>query len=291
VSETLRDSGYTNLKVFENGEETWNWLQQRLSETGDVRQVADLLISDVEMPRIDGLHLTKNIKDHPVLKNICVLLYSSIVTADNRKKGAAVKADGMITKPELYKVVDLADDLIINRQDGRGGFSLPEVATTCETPAAAVVAVTTPEVAAQPQAAAAVSPPDPPPTLSQNTGLWQTYRQELAENIDQLSKLCLLAKDEIPGESLVNDTFRLLHSVKSASMVVPVDEVTQLTHIMEDVMDVLRQGQTSWPQTEFGKYVDWLSDVANPAHSQQALQKVLADSHRLRKEFTANAQG
>ena len=52
--------------------------------------MADLVISDVEMPQIDGLHLTRRIKEHPQLNVLPVLLYSSILTPDNFKKGQSV---------------------------------------------------------------------------------------------------------------------------------------------------------------------------------------------------------
>ncbi|MCA9268129.1 MAG: chemotaxis protein CheV, partial [Planctomycetales bacterium] len=87
VEATLRNSGYTQVTSFEHGAQAWNWLKDRLNETGDVRQVVDLVISDVEMPSMDGFHLTRNIKEHPQLRNVPVVLYSSIVTPDNHKKG------------------------------------------------------------------------------------------------------------------------------------------------------------------------------------------------------------
>lgn len=113
---TLNASGYTNVQVFENGEEVWDWIVARYQATGDVRQVADLLISDVEMPRVDGFHLTKNIKDHAELRRLPVMLFSSILTPDNEKKGKVVRADAQITKPELHRVVELADTLILQSE-------------------------------------------------------------------------------------------------------------------------------------------------------------------------------
>ncbi len=109
----LRTSGYTNLTVFENGAQLWTYLCEQLETHDDVHDVADLVISDVEMPQIDGLHLTRRIKEHPQLKVLPVLLYSSILTPDNFKKGQAVGADAQLTKPELLRVVDVADRLLI----------------------------------------------------------------------------------------------------------------------------------------------------------------------------------
>ncbi|HPP53847.1 MAG TPA: chemotaxis protein CheW, partial [Thermoguttaceae bacterium] len=112
IGATLRKSGYVQLEFFENGMEAWKWFEQRLAESEQVEAFADLLICDVEMPQMDGFHLTKRIKDHPQLRTLPVLLYSSIITPDNRKKGQAVGADAQVSKPQLREVVRLADELI-----------------------------------------------------------------------------------------------------------------------------------------------------------------------------------
>jgi two-component system chemotaxis response regulator CheV len=133
VRSTLRNSGYGNLTFFENGAEAWTWIRQRIDETGRVEDVGDLLICDVEMPQVDGLHLTKKIKSHPILKQLPVLLYSSIITPENRKKGNAVGADAQVSKPELSRVVQLADELISNAQRQTRAGQLKEIATVVET--------------------------------------------------------------------------------------------------------------------------------------------------------------
>lgn len=115
VENTLRQSGYQDVHMFENGAEAWNWLAASADSRGNQPPV-DLVISDVEMPQIDGFHLTKRIKDHPQLREIPVLLYSSILTPDNAKKGKAVSADAQIAKPELHRVVEMADKLIFAAQ-------------------------------------------------------------------------------------------------------------------------------------------------------------------------------
>ncbi len=116
AAKTLRNSGYTDLILFEDGEKAWTWIQQKLHDTGVADEVASLVISDVEMPRIDGFHLTKNIKSHPQLCHIPVMLYSSILTPENLKKGEFVKADAQVTKPELSRIVKKADELILARR-------------------------------------------------------------------------------------------------------------------------------------------------------------------------------
>ncbi len=112
ITATLRESGYTQLRVFENGSDAWNWLEAAAKSQSTLEAIADLLISDVEMPQMDGFHLTKKVKEHSLLGRLPVLLYSSIVTPDNLKKGRAVGADAQVAKPELGRVVELADQLI-----------------------------------------------------------------------------------------------------------------------------------------------------------------------------------
>ncbi|NQU24785.1 MAG: chemotaxis protein CheV, partial [Candidatus Nealsonbacteria bacterium] len=150
IRTSLTNSGYTQLQFFENGAEAWAWIEARLAETGKAEEVADLIISDVEMPQVDGFHLTKRIKGHPELQRIPVLLYSSIITADNHKKGQAVGADLQIAKPDLYQVVELADKLIAETQGLSTGATTP-----AESPAPAAKS---PAPAAKSPAPAAKSP-------------------------------------------------------------------------------------------------------------------------------------
>lgn len=126
VEAVLRDSGYTSVFAFENGTDLWNWLVEKSQLNSGERAPADLVITDVEMPVTDGFHLTRKIKEHPQLGHIPVLLYSSILTPDNLKKGQQVRADAQITKPELHRVVSMADELIhraSNRQPGEQAIS------------------------------------------------------------------------------------------------------------------------------------------------------------------------
>ena len=132
IGNALEASGYTRLTFFDNGAEAWSWIERRLAETGKVEDVGDLVISDVEMPQVDGFHLTRRIKQHPELRQLPVLLYSSIVTPDNQKKGEAVGADAQVSKPELGKVVQLADELISTARRENRVAAMHKVTETLE---------------------------------------------------------------------------------------------------------------------------------------------------------------
>ncbi len=105
MSKVLRQSGYTRLEVFSDGEQAW----QAISAGGDR---IDAVVSDIEMPRMDGLHLTKRIKSGDATKGIPVILFSSLISEDNRKKGQQVGADVQIPKPELPEMVRLVDKVV-----------------------------------------------------------------------------------------------------------------------------------------------------------------------------------
>lgn len=110
IKDNLHKAGYSNVTVCTDGQEAWDTLQQSVIQDGQCP--FDLIITDIEMPRIDGLYLTRRIREHPGLKDLPVVIFSSLVSADNQKKCESVGADAQITKPQLAKLVDLVDGLI-----------------------------------------------------------------------------------------------------------------------------------------------------------------------------------
>lgn len=318
IGNTLRASGYTNLQFFENGADAWQWIEQRFHTAGRVEDVGDLLIADVEMPRVDGLHLTKLIKQHPELRRIPVLLYSSIVTPDNRKKGDAVGADAQVAKPELAEVVRLADELISSAQQQSRAAGLREVAGMCQSGSSPTAKVEPPRQSTRPAAppsrpaqaarplAQAVpkpsspaapkpvqpAPPRVPPAAAKpkvpvapstpapraeepaptrddlevcpkgiDAKLWHTFHGELTERTGHLRQLIENARRGDVSEAACREMARTLHTIKSASMVVPVEPVTRCTHLAESLLETARASQTKWPHEALLGYTDWLSAV------------------------------
>jgi two-component system chemotaxis response regulator CheV len=64
---------------------------------------------------MDGHNLTKRIKEDVVLKQLPVLLFSSLITDKLRHKGEAVGADDQISKPEVGQLAMRAKSLIEQR--------------------------------------------------------------------------------------------------------------------------------------------------------------------------------
>lgn len=97
LTERLNENGYENLTVCTDGQDAWDTIQKQRREGA---KPFDLILTDIEMPRMDGLHLTSKIKSDPELKNIPVILFSSLITKDNINKGKAVGADAQASKPD-----------------------------------------------------------------------------------------------------------------------------------------------------------------------------------------------
>ncbi len=95
------------FNVVENydGEECWNYLR-KLKSKGKVEDKVLAIVSDIEMPRMDGHKLCKNIKDDHAFDKIPVILFSSMINNALRIKGEKVGADDQITKPEIEKLVE-----------------------------------------------------------------------------------------------------------------------------------------------------------------------------------------
>ena len=86
-----------------------DYLQHAVSENKVISEVVHLVITDIEMPIMDGLHLTKQIKQHPVLAQLPVIIFSSLITDDLRHKGVTVGADAQVSKPEIGELITSID--------------------------------------------------------------------------------------------------------------------------------------------------------------------------------------
>ena len=111
IKEALTKAGYTNLKQFSNGLELWEYLCM-LKNMGEVEQKAALIITDLEMPQMDGHRLTKLVKEDEVLRNIPLIIFSSLISDEMRIKGKELGADEQMSKPEIGHLVSVMDRLL-----------------------------------------------------------------------------------------------------------------------------------------------------------------------------------
>jgi two-component system chemotaxis response regulator CheV len=112
IQDCLRKAGYTNVVSTMNGLEAWNKLNEYKSNNMIKENVA-CVITDIEMPQMDGHRLTKLIKEDNQLKDVPVIIFSSLVNDEMRRKGQAVGANAQLSKPEIGSLVNAMDLLLL----------------------------------------------------------------------------------------------------------------------------------------------------------------------------------
>ncbi|MCI8854300.1 MAG: chemotaxis protein CheV [Lachnospiraceae bacterium] len=111
IDDSLERAGFMDVKNFNNGQEAWNYLKN-LRNDSDLYDKVNLIITDIEMPEMDGHRLTKLVKDDPRLQKIPVVIFSSLIDDQMRIKGEALGADEQLTKPEIGHLVHVIDNLL-----------------------------------------------------------------------------------------------------------------------------------------------------------------------------------
>lgn len=111
--DTMNEAGYVNTEFFENGRDAYDYLEALAKADKQIENHVQLVITDIEMPQMDGHHLTKKIKSHPDLKKLPVIIFSSLITDDLRHKGEQVGAEEQISKPEIAELILQMDKLIL----------------------------------------------------------------------------------------------------------------------------------------------------------------------------------
>lgn len=86
------------IETAKNGQEALTRLQELASETGDVTDKVGILVSDIEMPVMDGYTLTAEIKNNPELAKLRVVLHTSLSGVFNQAMVKKVGADDFIAK-------------------------------------------------------------------------------------------------------------------------------------------------------------------------------------------------
>jgi two-component system chemotaxis response regulator CheV len=116
VNEALTTAGYMNIKSFRDGQETWEYLEnmrdKALAEDVSITSKVAAVITDIEMPMMDGHRLTKLIKNDKILGKIPVIIFSSLIDEAMRIKGDELGADGQLSKPEIGNLVATLDSCI-----------------------------------------------------------------------------------------------------------------------------------------------------------------------------------
>lgn len=111
IVEALHKAGYTNTVKCDNGQEAWDYLTS-VRNAEDLSTKASVIITDIEMPQMDGHRLTKLVKEDPILQRIPLIIFSSLINEEMRIKGKQLGADEQLTKPEIGNLVHVVDALL-----------------------------------------------------------------------------------------------------------------------------------------------------------------------------------
>lgn len=114
IVDSLKKSGYDNLIHTENGQEAYDVIRQ-CKEDGTLKEHVQCIITDIEMPEMDGHRLTKLVKSDDITADIPVIIFSSLVNEEMKKKGEALGADAQLSKPEIGNLVRTIDQLIMEK--------------------------------------------------------------------------------------------------------------------------------------------------------------------------------
>jgi two-component system chemotaxis response regulator CheV len=108
VRKRLEESGIFTVQSVTNGDEAWARLVDLNNKSHDsgnpLTDLVEVVLTDIEMPGMDGYHLCKRIKDDAELKKMPVILFSSLINEKLLHKGEAVGADGQFAKPDLQLI-------------------------------------------------------------------------------------------------------------------------------------------------------------------------------------------
>ena len=111
IVDSLKKAGYNNLIHTQNGQEAYDIICE-CKEKGTLDEHVQCIITDIEMPIMDGHRLTKLVKSDSETKDIPVVIFSSLVNDEMRKKGEALGADAQLSKPEIGNLVRIVDSLV-----------------------------------------------------------------------------------------------------------------------------------------------------------------------------------
>ncbi len=118
IENTLSSAGYNIIACKDGGEALEKLVEfEKLSkeEGVPVSEFVDALVSDVEMPKMDGMHLLKRLRDNETYAEMPIVMFSSLMSDDNRQKAIQLGANDTITKPEIGRMVTMVDEFVFKR--------------------------------------------------------------------------------------------------------------------------------------------------------------------------------
>ena len=117
LKDELLEAGYTNITGFQDGASAWEHLQDLAADCqpNNLHEKVACLVTDIEMPRMNGLTLARSVRSHATLRDLPVVLFSSIASKDNENKAAQVGATAQVAKPQYQELVEKVAEILDER--------------------------------------------------------------------------------------------------------------------------------------------------------------------------------
>jgi two-component system chemotaxis response regulator CheV len=120
IIKTISSAGYSNIKSFDNGESAYEYVKSTKNEAeqqgNHLSDIISIVVTDIEMPRMDGLTFCRNVREELNEKLFPVIIFSSLINEQMAIKCRNVGANAHVTKPQIAELVDLMDNLIFGEK-------------------------------------------------------------------------------------------------------------------------------------------------------------------------------
>ena len=121
IERTLQAMGVKYIGAI-NGRAAWEELQKiagyAAASGRQVKDIVQLILTDVEMPEMDGYILTKTIKSDSRFSGVPVLMHSSLSSMSNMQLGKAVGVDEYVPKFEPQRLAETLTRLLLKQPSG-----------------------------------------------------------------------------------------------------------------------------------------------------------------------------
>ena len=113
VKKITDEVGYTNINVYDNGQDAYDEVEglaaKAKSEGMAITDYLGAVVTDIEMPRMDGLTVCRKIREDLGLANLPVLIFSSLVSEKATHKYESVGANGWVDKLKIEELIHILD--------------------------------------------------------------------------------------------------------------------------------------------------------------------------------------
>ncbi|MGV8119390.1 MAG: chemotaxis protein [Candidatus Xenobiia bacterium LiM19] len=116
ILKSLTSSGFEHVEAFSDGRQAFDaisaYVEQSKTEKKSLSDFFEIIITDIEMPKMDGLTLCKLLREELNLRDTKIIIYSSLINDEMARKCKTVGADSYVSKPKITDLVNIIHDMM-----------------------------------------------------------------------------------------------------------------------------------------------------------------------------------